>query len=118
MYALNAQGNPARNFVTMNTIPIEHAVRIGGHVFDARSLRDFFRETSNPRNPYTRQPFPEEVLRRYKAQINARKRNNQKSINLKAERTRLMLAYNNVLNELRDATAKRYRRTLSRQRSR
>jgi hypothetical protein len=112
-YALNANGNPARNVISLNLIPAKHAVKIGQHIFDERTLATFFEKTNNPRNPITRQSFPNAIAQRFRRQISRRKANAMTERNRLAERRRLMLAFNNVLNELRNATGPKYLRTLS-----
>jgi hypothetical protein len=106
----------ATNFATLSPIPVQHAVYIGDHVFDARSLNQFFRRTNNPRNPYTRGQFPPQILQRYRHQIEARRREAEQERSqlqrMRAERQRMMLDYDNVLNELKNKTANRYMRSL------
>ena len=112
-YALNNNGRPAKNVISLNLIPTKHAVRIGPHIFDARTLATFFEKTNNPRNPLTRQPFPNAIVKRFSRQINRRKADASTERNRLAERRRLMFAFNNVLNELRNRTGPRYLRSLS-----
>lgn len=112
-YALNNNGRPAKNVISLNLIPAKHAVRIGPHIFDERTLATFFEKTNNPRNPLTRQPFPNAIVKRFSRQISRRKANAGAERNKLAERRRLMFAFNNVLNELRNVTGPRFLRSLS-----
>jgi hypothetical protein len=99
--------------ISLNLIPVKHAVKVGQHIFDERTLATFFEKTNNPRNPITREPFPNAVVQRFRRQINRRKANALTERNRLAERRRLMLAFNNVLNELRNRTGPQYLRTMS-----
>lgn len=116
-YALNNSGRPAKNVISLNLIPVKHAVKIGPHIFDERTLKTFFEKTNNPRNPLTRQPFPDAIIKRFSRQISRRKANAISERNKVAERRRLMFAFNNVLNELRNVTGPRYLRSVSSSRS-
>lgn len=114
MYVLNATGRPVRDPISLEPIPTRRAVRVGRHYFDDLSLRQFFLHTDNPRNPYTREPFPPEVLARYgrerATRASAANRNKRQLL----ERRRLMLAFDDVLDELRNKTKHRYLRSSSR----
>jgi hypothetical protein len=121
-FARNADGGIATNFATLEPIPTAHAVRIGAHVFDERSLARLFASKANPVNPYTFQPFPAAVRNRVAAvtrrmagdeTLAALNRRRAAEKNLAARR-RARLDYEDVLDELRNKTRNRYARTSSR----
>lgn len=49
--------------VSMARIPPARAVKIGMHTFNAKTIRELRRRSAAPRNPLTRQPIPQSVLR-------------------------------------------------------
>lgn len=117
-YVINTTGRPVRDPISLEPIPVSRAVRVGRHYFDDVSLRQFFLHTNNPRNPLTREPFPPEVLARYGKERATRQSAANQNKRKYVERRRLMLAFDDVLDELRRTTKPRYARTVSRSLSR
>lgn len=71
IYARNSNGNRAMDPISWQNIPKPHAVKVGRRVYDARSLRQLFAHNPRATNPYTREPFPEEVMKKYSPQAYA-----------------------------------------------
>lgn len=65
LYAKNTNGSFSVDPMSLDRIPVRRVVRVGKHAFNSKSVRSLLEHNPSATNPLTRQPFPDDVYRRY-----------------------------------------------------